>query len=305
MVPSSSSSDEHPAVGTCPPEAMSETKTNTKDSSLDKPAPKRSFNMSWTVRVGGAILALAAGMVNSVSFYALNSFSSHMTGFITKVGLGLEDDDQADAGHNVLAIASFVLGSVFTGFWLAKQHLHFDVALYDMCLLTESILLISATLAHKHKLGIYLSAAACGLQNGMTTHWGTAALRTTHVTGLFTDVGLLSGKVLSLLCWKRCGSNFDSADQSSFEDDVSKLSVLLTLACCFTAGVYIGGHLYNAADELAFVVPAVITGFMGLLFMYYRVVVLRNKLFLGNNEVTELRTVTVGEVKHEHPAGTN
>ena len=31
--------------------------------------------------------------------------------------------------------------------------------------------------------------------NGMATHWGGAVIRTTHVTGLLTDVGLLLGRL--------------------------------------------------------------------------------------------------------------
>ncbi|MCF6808646.1 DUF1275 domain-containing protein, partial [Thiotrichales bacterium 19S9-11] len=37
----------------------------------------------------------------------------------------------------------------------------------------------------------YLLAATMGLQNSMTTHYGSALIRTTHMTGTVTDLGIL------------------------------------------------------------------------------------------------------------------
>src|SRR5690606_17478697 len=41
--------------------------------------------------------------------------------------------------------------------------------------------------------GHYLASAACGLQNAMTSTYSGAMVRTTHVTGLFTDLGIMLG----------------------------------------------------------------------------------------------------------------
>jgi uncharacterized membrane protein YoaK (UPF0700 family) len=39
-------------------------------------------------------------------------------------------------------------------------------------------------------------AMACGMQNAMTTRYSGAVVRTTHLTGMFTDMGLLIGHML-------------------------------------------------------------------------------------------------------------
>jgi hypothetical protein len=41
--------------------------------------------------------------------------------------------------------------------------------------------------------GRYLSSAACGLQNALATTDCGAIVRTAHVTGIFTDLGIMMG----------------------------------------------------------------------------------------------------------------
>jgi uncharacterized membrane protein YoaK (UPF0700 family) len=48
-------------------------------------------------------------------------------------------------------------------------------------------------LARGSNLGQYLASGACGLQNAMTSTFSGAVVRTTHVTGLFTDLGIAVG----------------------------------------------------------------------------------------------------------------
>mmetsp|Transcript_75931 Transcript_75931/g.210808 ORF Transcript_75931/g.210808 Transcript_75931/m.210808 type:complete len:509 (+) Transcript_75931:44-1570(+) len=241
--------------------------------------PVRVFKVSMKVRLGGATLAWCAGITNSVAFHELSSFVSHTTGTLTKVGLGAEDSNVANAGDGVLLLMSFVLGSISCGFLIGKNTIHFGLALYDFVLIGISTLLVLATtLAHTDFAKLFASAA-CGLQNGMATQWGGAVLRTTHVTGLFTDVGLLVGRILSMLCRKRCGQAFDAIDNVEAADDLSKLSVLVPIATCFLIGVIAGSYFQNAIGVYAFLVPAAITGATGVAYMVYRVFVLGQRFF--------------------------
>ena len=49
------------------------------------------------------------------------------------------------------------------------------------------------TLTQGSTFGHFLASAACGLQNGMVSTYSGAVIRTTHVSGLFTDLGLMVG----------------------------------------------------------------------------------------------------------------
>merc|ERR1719440_302783 len=156
-------------------------------------------------------------------------------------------------------------------------------------MIIQAGLLVATFFLAEHWVARFIAAAACGLQNGLATHWGGAVVRTTHVTGLFTDVGLVFGRLLSLLCRKRCGAKFDDFDRGFVHDDLSKLSLLLTIASCFVCGVLAGAHLHQDMKHLAFLVPASITGFIGLAYLIYRVFVLQMSLF----SVEEMEAIDV------------
>merc|ERR1719440_2672744 len=165
-------------------------------------------------------------------------------------------------------------------------------------MIIQAGLLVATFFLAEHWVARFIAAAACGLQNGLATHWGGAVVRTTHVTGLFTDVGLVFGRLLSLLCRKRCGAKFDDFDRAFIADDVSKLSVLLMIAWCFACGVFCGAHLHQEMDHLAFLVPASITGTMGLSYLIYRVFILRQSLLSRSGSRSHLAFDQEAETTH-------
>jgi len=249
----------------------------------------RVFHVPHVVYMGGTLLAFCAGMVNAISFVALGRLVSHKTGSLTKVGLGFHDSDVADSLDAALLVISFLIGSTVCGMLIGKNTIHFGLALYDFCLLGISGLLIATTLLDDERLAALMAAAACGLQNGMATIWGGAVVRTTHVTGLVTDVGLLMGRLLSMGVRKRCGKKFDAFDRVAAEDDLSKLRVLATLGVAFLLGIFAGAYLESEVHRHAFLVPAAVTGGIGTLYAGYRVLILRRKFL----DVTEMEVVDV------------
>ncbi len=69
-------------------------------------------------------------------------------------------------------------------------------------MIIESILLFFATVMYAGSSYVgaqYAAACACGLQNGMATRFSGAVVRTTHMSGIVTDIGLLLGN------WMRWG----------------------------------------------------------------------------------------------------
>jgi uncharacterized membrane protein YoaK (UPF0700 family) len=216
--------------------------------------------MAPKVRIGGAALACCAGTVNAIAFHAIGSFVSHQTGSFSRVGFG-----DMDA---LLLVASFVFGALVCGS-LVSHNGNMRVPLYDICLIIQAGLLVATTFLAEHWVARYLAAVSCGLQNGLATHWGGAVVRTTHVTGLFTDVGLLAGRLLSLLTTRCC--RLDSDDTVAAADDLSKLSVLGTIATAFLAGIILGTHCFLSIGHYAFLIPAVAVGSFGCAYLCYRV----------------------------------
>uniref|UniRef100_A0A7S4VA90 Uncharacterized protein n=1 Tax=Alexandrium monilatum TaxID=311494 RepID=A0A7S4VA90_9DINO len=283
-------------VGTAPPKKEPSQMSAASEKIL---LARRVFQVSKTVRAGGALLALCAGMVNAVAFKHLGSFVSHATGTATKIGLGLQDSSVADAGESALLVLSFVCGSTVCGLLIGKNTIHFGLALYDFCLLGVSALLVATGLLADRPSAKFLAASACGLQNGMATIWGGAVIRTTHVTGLVTDVGLLIGRLTSIFLRKRCGRAFDVVDTAEVADDVSKLTVLLTLGTAFFLGAVAGAQLEESIGEYAFFVPAGVTGSIGIAYSAYRVLVLHQRFF----SVEEMEAVDLPAEVFEGDAG--
>lgn len=200
-------------------------------------------------------------MVNAVAFQGLSSFVSHQTGSFSRVGLGNTDA--------LLLVASFVFGACICG--MLVSHNMMRVKLYDVCLIVQAGLLVATTFLADQWFAKFLAAAACGLQNALTTHWGGAVTRTTHVTGLFTDVGLLLGRLLSMVA-NKCGKQSEAFDTVAAADDLNKLSVLGAIAVAYLIGIILGVHSFTAIGLLAFLIPAAAVGTLGFLCLCKRIV---------------------------------
>ena len=62
-----------------------------------------------------------------------------------------------------------------------------EILILQLCMIVIATLLLYQGV---HQTG-YLLAGVMGVQNAMITHYGTALIRTTHMTGTTTDLGIL------------------------------------------------------------------------------------------------------------------
>ena len=85
----------------------------------------------------------------------------------------------------------------------------------------------------------YISAVTCGLQNGMVSLYSGNVIRTTHVTGTMTDIGVLLGRLLK--------DTFDGKVKRKGEafNEIWKLFILLPLIFGFFFGTMIGTKVYE------------------------------------------------------------
>lgn len=96
--------------------------------------------------------------------------------------------------NGVEPMLSFVLGAALAGALVGGATLQLGRR-YGVALMLESLLFLTAmvVLLSDSIAGHYLASAACGLQNGMVSTYSGAVVRTTHVSGLFTDLGTMLG----------------------------------------------------------------------------------------------------------------
>lgn len=147
------------------------------------------------VEVGGFFLTVIAGSVNAIGLLGFRHEAvSHLTGVSTLLGLELAQSDFSQVMHLFLIMLGFVLGAAYSSFIVGSASLQLGRR-YGIALSSEAILLLSSLifLNAESNIGHIFASAACGLQNAMTTTYSGAIVRTTHVTGLFTDLGITLG----------------------------------------------------------------------------------------------------------------
>jgi uncharacterized membrane protein YoaK (UPF0700 family) len=206
------------------------------------------------VEIGGFFLALVAGGVNAIALRGFNHQGvSHLSGSSTLLGVELAAGNFPEVVHLALIVLSFVVGAVVSGFVIGGESLQLGRR-YSVALLAESALLLSAMvfLDRGSLLGHYLASGACGLQNAMTSTYSGAVVRTTHVTGLFTDLGVTLG------LWLR-GQRADKR----------RVVLYFTLIAGFIIGGVLGAIGFSAWRFGALIAPAVLAAVIALAYLLY------------------------------------
>ncbi len=193
------------------------------------------------VELGAFALALIAGCVNAIGLLGFEHQSvSHLSGTATLVGTGILGYSSQSIFHLVGILLSFLGGASIAGFLLFGSTLklgrHYDTALFleSILLLMSAFLLISGSF-----YGHFFASAACGLQNALVTTYSGAIIRTTHVTGIFTDLGIMLGAAFR-----------------GQAPDRRKAKLFLTIIFGFVFGGTVGAWLYAKYQFMAMFVPA-------------------------------------------------
>lgn len=206
------------------------------------------------VEYGAFVLAVVAGFVNSVGLLGFKHQSiSHLSGTATLLGTGIINSTLTDVVHLSIVILSFLGGAAISGYFLQGGALKLGRN-YSGLLLFEAILLMLSMycLTKDSYFGHYLASSACGLQNALVTTYSGAVIRTTHVTGLFTDLGIMLGAKLR-------GEKFDRRKALLFSLIISG----------FISGGTLGAYTFSILKFYALLVPAVICLLLALLYSLY------------------------------------
>lgn len=205
------------------------------------PLPERDASEIVFVIVVGMGLAFNSGYINGCCMSGLFATGAPkqgvagFTGAYTNVGMKLADGDWDEFGFNLEMICSFIAGACLSGFINPEMQPYRLGPHYAPTFLIGSAFLWAASLiAETHpesRAYYYFAAAANGLQNGMTSIYSANLIRTCHMTGTSTDIGLLTGQLLR-----------------GYTQNVWKLGVLVSLAVPFTLGGFVS---YFAMREYA------------------------------------------------------
>ncbi|HWT10254.1 MAG TPA: YoaK family protein [Roseomonas sp.] len=188
----------------------------------------------------GLMLTFVAGAINAGGFMIVGQYTSHMSGIVSSmadhVALGL--GQVALAG--LLALACFMAGAAHSA-WLINLGARLGWrSRYALPLLVEAALLLAfgimGAVLPAELVAIPVIPLLCflmGVQNACITKISGARMRTTHVTGIVTDLGIEIGKLTYWNADARSGAPKVVADRA-------RMRLLGGLLACFTVGGVIG-----------------------------------------------------------------
>jgi uncharacterized membrane protein YoaK (UPF0700 family) len=189
-------------------------------------------------------LAFIAGATNAGGYVAVKQHTSHMSGVVASMADNLAVGKVELVFAGLSALLSFLFGAACTAIlvnWGRRRRLQSE---YALPLMLEAALLLGFGILGHHlqsqrwpfvSLIILLLCFTMGLQNAIITKISKAEIRTTHVTGLVTDIGIEFGKMLF-----RNGSS-SYPEEPLVRADMKKLWLLVSLVSLFFIGGLTGG----------------------------------------------------------------
>eukprot|EP01062_Namystynia_karyoxenos_P032410 TRINITY_DN238_c0_g1_i2.p1 TRINITY_DN238_c0_g1~~TRINITY_DN238_c0_g1_i2.p1 ORF type:complete len:619 (+),score=104.36 TRINITY_DN238_c0_g1_i2:100-1956(+) len=253
-----------------------------------KPAPLHEHKEFPIVVMCAVFLATVAGWVNAVTIISFREGVTHVSGSSTMLGEKAVQAKWLELAEFAVLVFSFFLGAGASG--IAVGNTKFVLGQkYGTVLVVIGILLAAGVAAlgiwprcslsgeaeceDKHYctwdaaaglcddglwpqfLVLTLWALAMGCQNGMGTTVSGAVVRTTHVTGVVTDLGLTVGQWLRHKWLRRGGS-----------PDLWKLRLHGPILAAFVTGGVLGAVADDLLDDQAVLPPAVLYVIGGLVY---------------------------------------
>lgn len=181
--------------------------------------------------LGGCVLAFGASFLNTGFLLSAGTSVSHLTGDISRIGSGLSHITNSEGQFLAkvsLASLGFIAGATISGFLLHHPTLELSRP-YGRTLLALGFFLLFAHFMNTSYplLSILIGSAVCGAQNALANRYRGVVLRTTHLTGLFTDFGIHLGMKLR-----------------GHDIETWKLLIPLWITFSFLLGAVVGSYLF-------------------------------------------------------------
>ena len=188
------------------------------------------------------ILSFVAGIVNVTGFLAFKQFTTNVTGHFAQFINDMAELEFWIGTVYFLYIFSFLLGSFTSSFLIEKFKENKKLNVFVIPTLMECFILLAIGAISNiidlrfPNVIVCLMLFAMGLQNSFVTKISNAVVRTTHLTGLFTDLGI----DLSHL--------FFPKDYRNREKLKSNIKLRIYIISFFFGGGLFGGFCYSKLD---------------------------------------------------------
>jgi uncharacterized membrane protein YoaK (UPF0700 family) len=218
-------------------------------------------------------LALIGGFVNSAGFILIGSFTSHVTGNVGRLATDIVSRQLLAAGAAFTMIASFYVGAFVASMIIESNVFERTPTAYGVALLSEALLLAlfswvaghqQTTHARMLDMQAVLLCAAMGVQNSLVTRLSGAVVRTTHLTGVVTDLGIETarwfrwwrGHLSTQLNRKLTTGHHNPRERPV----VAKIRLHSVIVSAFTLGAILGAMAGSWLHQLSMLLPSAAVG---------------------------------------------
>lgn len=222
-------------------------------------------------------MAFQAGVLNTGGFMASHRFVSHLTGFATFFGIDAADENYWHAMGMLIVPFCFLLGTMLSAQLVdirlklklaPKYYFSFGI----MFMLIASIYLgghfdffspFGQPIEYSKDYGLLiLLCFVCGVQNGTITTVSRSVIRTTHLTGITTDLGIGLVRIINSLRM-----------ENTVVAEEHKINLIrLAIIIFFILGSTVGAFCFKAFGYEAFLLPVITSGSMYTLMLYFQVI---------------------------------
>jgi uncharacterized membrane protein YoaK (UPF0700 family) len=207
-------------------------------------------------------LAFQAGAINAGGFLACHRFVTHTTGFATQLGYDIAIKKWQDALGMLTVPLFFTAGSMISAFYIDRPMIeNRPAAIYKLFLIISIFMLLGVFLGEAGFFGdfgqefnigssyilIALLCLSSGIQNAVTTSASFNNIRTTHLTGHTTDLGISLIKTLY------------TKDSKRRLVERNKNQVRMLIILFFILGSVISSYLFLKYKYFGFLLPAIIS----------------------------------------------
>ena len=230
-------------------------------------------------RLLAGYLALIGGFVNSAGFMLIGSFTSHVTGNVGRLANDLAVRDFHAAVFALTMILAFFGGAfaasmaIESDFFRKMPYAYAFILASEAAMLVVFMLLSRLTTTEHPRLLDAEAALLCvtmGMQNSLVTRLSGAVVRTTHLTGVLTDLGIEAARWFR---WWR-GSLAERVHvRLAFgrgrpeKPLVVKVALLGTIAGAFTLGAVAGAEIVIYLQHATMLIPSAAV-FLGAIYAF-------------------------------------
>lgn len=199
--------------------------------------------------------AFTAGHLNALFLFLHAIMVSHQTGNLSHVGSVALLQDWSVVAVPLIVLGSFFCGAVFSGAVLGDATFDPHRKYGTLTVIEGALLLCAALTGQTYYLAtLIVGSFAMGLQNAFISSYHGIIIRTTHMTGIVTDLGFLVGSALKCRTWQFGKMAFFLSILAGFTAGAGSgywcASVWQFRSLFVLAPIFIGSGLYYSRKEL-------------------------------------------------------